>query len=49
MSANLYRICQGVDELIARQDLIKIWTPDQIWEKFIDRVRSSMSGDCGKI
>ena len=45
----LYRICQGVDELIARQDLVKIWTPNQIWEKFIDRTRSSIRDDCGKI
>ncbi len=45
----LYRICQGVDELIARQDLIKIWTPNRIWEQFIDRTRSSMRDDCGKI
>ena len=45
----LYRICQGVDELIARQDLIKIWTPNQIWEQFIDRTRSSIRDDCGKI
>ena len=45
----LYRICQGVDELIARQDLIKIWTPNQIWEQFIDRTRASIRDDCGKI
>ena len=45
----LYRIGQGVDELIARQDLVKIWTPNQIWEQFIDRTRSSIRDDCGKI
>jgi protein tyrosine phosphatase (PTP) superfamily phosphohydrolase (DUF442 family) len=45
----LYRVCEGVDETIARQDLAKIWTPDAIWQTFIDRVRSSMSDDCGKI
>ncbi|WP_310485672.1 protein tyrosine phosphatase family protein [Chamaesiphon sp. VAR_48_metabat_403] len=45
----LYRICQGVDESIARQDLTKIWTLNEIWVKFIDRVRSSISDDCGKI
>ena len=45
----LYRICQGVDELIARQDLVKIWTPNLIWEQFIDRTRSSIRDDCGKI
>ncbi len=45
----LYRVSQGVDEIIARQDLAKIWMPDAIWQTFIDRVRSSMSDDCGKI
>jgi protein tyrosine phosphatase (PTP) superfamily phosphohydrolase (DUF442 family) len=45
----LYRICQGVDEPIARQDLTKIWTLNEIWAKFLDRVRSSISDDCGKI
>ncbi len=45
----LYRICQGGDEPIARQDLTKIWTLNEIWAKFIDRVRSSISDDCGKI
>jgi protein tyrosine phosphatase (PTP) superfamily phosphohydrolase (DUF442 family) len=45
----LYHICQGVDEPTARQDLVKIWTPNQIWEQFIDRTRSSMRDDCGKI
>ncbi len=38
----LYRLCQGVDEPIARQDLTKIWTLNEIWKKFIDRVRSSI-------
>ena len=32
----LYRICQGVDEPIARQDLTKIWMLNEIWEKFIE-------------
>jgi protein tyrosine phosphatase (PTP) superfamily phosphohydrolase (DUF442 family) len=45
----LYRICQGVDEPIARQDLTKIWMLNEIWAKFLDRVRSSISDDCGKI
>jgi protein tyrosine phosphatase (PTP) superfamily phosphohydrolase (DUF442 family) len=45
----LYRICQGVDEPIARQDLTKIWTLNEIWAKFIDRVRASIRDDCGKI
>lgn len=38
----LYRICHGVDESIARQDLTKIWTLNEIWAKFIDRVRASI-------
>ena len=45
----LYHVYRGVDEIIARQDLAKIWTPDAIWQTFIDRVRSRMSEDCGKI
>jgi protein tyrosine phosphatase (PTP) superfamily phosphohydrolase (DUF442 family) len=33
----LYRqLAEGIDELIAHQDLVKIWTPDQIWQHFID-------------
>jgi protein tyrosine phosphatase (PTP) superfamily phosphohydrolase (DUF442 family) len=39
----LYRVFQGVDELIARQDLAKIWTPNEIWQAFIDRTLSSRS------
>ncbi|WP_295621368.1 protein tyrosine phosphatase family protein [Chamaesiphon sp. GL140_3_metabinner_50] len=38
----LYRICQGVEEPSAHQDLTKIWTLNEIWAKFIDRVRSSI-------
>lgn len=35
----LYRqIYLGVDEAIARQDLVKIWTPNPIWQEFIDRI-----------
>ncbi len=45
----LYRLCLGVDEPIALQDLTKIWTLNEIWIKFIDRVQSSISDDCGKI
>jgi protein tyrosine phosphatase (PTP) superfamily phosphohydrolase (DUF442 family) len=41
----LYRIGEGVNELIARQDLAKVWIPDSIWQTFIDRVRSSMIED----
>jgi protein tyrosine phosphatase (PTP) superfamily phosphohydrolase (DUF442 family) len=35
----LYRLRLGEDEIIANQDLAKIWTPDPIWQTFIDRVR----------
>jgi protein tyrosine phosphatase (PTP) superfamily phosphohydrolase (DUF442 family) len=45
----LYRLCEGVNELIASQDLAKIWTPDPTWQAFIDRTRSSIRDDCGKI
>jgi protein tyrosine phosphatase (PTP) superfamily phosphohydrolase (DUF442 family) len=34
----LCRIVRGVDALIARQDLTKIWMPNEIWQAFIDRV-----------
>jgi protein tyrosine phosphatase (PTP) superfamily phosphohydrolase (DUF442 family) len=35
----LYRqIYLGVDGEIARQDLVKIWTPNEVWQGFIDRV-----------
>jgi protein tyrosine phosphatase (PTP) superfamily phosphohydrolase (DUF442 family) len=35
----LYRqIHLGIDEATARQDLIKIWTPNDVWQGFIDRV-----------
>jgi protein tyrosine phosphatase (PTP) superfamily phosphohydrolase (DUF442 family) len=39
----LYRVFQGVDAQIARQDLAKIWTPNEIWQAFIDRTLSSRS------
>jgi protein tyrosine phosphatase (PTP) superfamily phosphohydrolase (DUF442 family) len=39
----LYRVFQGVDTQIARQDLAKIWTPNEIWQAFIDRTLSSRS------
>ncbi len=32
----LYRLGEGVDEVIARQDLAKIWTPNPIWQTFIE-------------
>jgi protein tyrosine phosphatase (PTP) superfamily phosphohydrolase (DUF442 family) len=41
VSAFMYlylQIHQGVDEATARQDLAKIWTPDEVWQTFIDRV-----------
>ncbi len=35
----LYRqIHQGVDEATARQDLVKIWTPNEVWQIYIDRI-----------
>jgi protein tyrosine phosphatase (PTP) superfamily phosphohydrolase (DUF442 family) len=35
----LYRqIHQGVDEVTARQDLVKIWTPNEVWQMYIDRI-----------
>jgi protein tyrosine phosphatase (PTP) superfamily phosphohydrolase (DUF442 family) len=34
----LYRIQRGVSESIARQDLAKIWTPNRVWQDFIDRI-----------
>jgi protein tyrosine phosphatase (PTP) superfamily phosphohydrolase (DUF442 family) len=39
----LYRVFQGVDTKIAQQDLAKIWTPNEIWQAFIDRILSSRS------
>jgi protein tyrosine phosphatase (PTP) superfamily phosphohydrolase (DUF442 family) len=37
----LYRqIHQGVDEATARQDLVKIWTPNEVWQIYIDRILS---------
>jgi uncharacterized protein (TIGR01244 family) len=34
----LYRLCQGTDEVVARQDLAKIWTPEPIWQDFIEAI-----------
>jgi protein tyrosine phosphatase (PTP) superfamily phosphohydrolase (DUF442 family) len=34
----LYRLSQGVAETSARQDLAKIWTPNQIWQTFIETI-----------
>jgi protein tyrosine phosphatase (PTP) superfamily phosphohydrolase (DUF442 family) len=34
----LYRLCQGTEEIIARRDLAKIWTPEPIWQDFIDTI-----------
>lgn len=39
----LYRVFQGVDKLIAQQDLAKIWMPNETWQTFIDRILSSRS------
>jgi protein tyrosine phosphatase (PTP) superfamily phosphohydrolase (DUF442 family) len=33
----LYRqLVEGIDELTAHQDLVKIWVPSPIWQDFID-------------
>jgi protein tyrosine phosphatase (PTP) superfamily phosphohydrolase (DUF442 family) len=34
----LYRIQRGIDESTAAQDLAKIWTPNRVWQDFIDRI-----------
>jgi protein tyrosine phosphatase (PTP) superfamily phosphohydrolase (DUF442 family) len=35
----LYRqIHDGTDEVTVRQDLVKIWTPNDVWQTFIDRI-----------
>jgi protein tyrosine phosphatase (PTP) superfamily phosphohydrolase (DUF442 family) len=35
----LYRqICVGVDEATARLDLAKIWTPNALWQQFIESI-----------
>ena len=51
VSAFVYldRICQGEAEIVARQDLVEIWTPNLIWQTFIDYALASMRDDCGKI
>jgi protein tyrosine phosphatase (PTP) superfamily phosphohydrolase (DUF442 family) len=40
----LYRqIVEGVDETIAQQDLAKIWTPNHLWQNFLDATIDSDS------
>jgi protein tyrosine phosphatase (PTP) superfamily phosphohydrolase (DUF442 family) len=34
----LYRLSQGVAVTTARQDLAKIWTPNEIWQTFIEKI-----------
>jgi protein tyrosine phosphatase (PTP) superfamily phosphohydrolase (DUF442 family) len=35
----LYRcVIEDVEERIARQDLVKVWTPNRIWQDFIDEI-----------
>lgn len=34
----LYRRYLGIEEIVARQDLAKIWTPEPIWQDFIDAI-----------
>jgi protein tyrosine phosphatase (PTP) superfamily phosphohydrolase (DUF442 family) len=45
----LYRqIYTGVDEATARQDLLKIWTPNEVWKIYIDRVLTHYKATAGK-
>ncbi|MEM9543430.1 MAG: protein tyrosine phosphatase family protein [Cyanobacteria bacterium P01_E01_bin.42] len=38
----LYRwLCDRVDEKEAKQVLDKIWTPNEVWQKFIERVQEN--------
>ncbi len=37
----LYRLSQGVAKTSARQDLAKIWTPNEIWQAFIETISSA--------
>jgi uncharacterized protein (TIGR01244 family) len=37
----LYRRCQGTDEIVARQDLAKIWMPEPLWQDFIETISSA--------
>jgi protein tyrosine phosphatase (PTP) superfamily phosphohydrolase (DUF442 family) len=53
----LYRLGEGIDEITALQDLVKIWTPNEIWQTFIERITvcesnptsASIREDYGKI
>jgi protein tyrosine phosphatase (PTP) superfamily phosphohydrolase (DUF442 family) len=37
----LYRLSWGMDKILAGQDLAKIWTPEPIWQAFIETISSS--------
>lgn len=41
------RIYQGIAEEQAQIDLAKLWTPNQIWQEFIDRTIASYSSRQG--
>ena len=42
---SLYRqIVEGIDEVTAYQDLVKIWIPNPIWQDFIDSISLEYSG-----
>ncbi|MEM7726768.1 MAG: protein tyrosine phosphatase family protein [Cyanobacteria bacterium P01_A01_bin.45] len=41
----LYRLCEGVREEIAKVDLDKVWTPNPIWQNFIDKVVNDYFND----
>jgi protein tyrosine phosphatase (PTP) superfamily phosphohydrolase (DUF442 family) len=41
VSAFMYlyrRLCEGTSEEVAAKDLNRIWVPNEIWQKFIDKV-----------
>jgi len=42
----LYRVTQlGVDQSVAKKDLLRIWKPNKTWQKFIDKVIFSYTED----
>lgn len=41
----LYRLCAGVAETTAKQDLAKIWTPNRVWQDFIDTTYREIGSD----
>jgi protein tyrosine phosphatase (PTP) superfamily phosphohydrolase (DUF442 family) len=45
----LYRHREGVAETTTRPDLATIWTPDRIWQDFIDTTKREISQNGNKI